>query len=251
MKIDKVRRYIKYLDQNRFINMSDFSKVTRCLHNISEYLIDEWLEKCKLSKFWNEATSPNWCVNFFNRSDYRGIGYGSFYHFLKMDNPKKYNEFLKEKDIINVRDIISKIENVDLDDHNDENGYLKDLPADKDFMAIMAPLGKGKTYQLKKLIEKQGHNKKILLVVGRCSLGCEFSYKVFNDMGFTYYKDIEDYKNYDRLVIQVDSLFKLYTVGKEYLDNIFDWLIVDECERIADRLCEITRNKHECMFYFK
>ena len=70
-------------------------------------------------------------------------------------------------------------------------------------------------------------------------------------MGFTYYKDIEDYKNCDRLVIQVDSLFKLYTVGKEYLDNIFDWLIVDECELIADRLCEITRNKHECTFYFK
>ena len=43
MKIDKVRRYIKYLDQNRFNNMSDFSKDTRCLHNISEYLIDEWL----------------------------------------------------------------------------------------------------------------------------------------------------------------------------------------------------------------
>ena len=33
-------------------------------------------------------------------------------------------------------------------------------------------------------------------------------------MGFTYYKDVEDYKNCDRLVIQADSLFKLYTAGK-------------------------------------
>ena len=70
-------------------------------------------------------------------------------------------------------------------------------------------------------------------------------------MGFTYYKDIEDYKNCDRLVIYADSLFKLCTAGKEYLDNIFDWLIVDECELIADRLCEITNNNYECLFYFK
>ena len=70
-------------------------------------------------------------------------------------------------------------------------------------------------------------------------------------MGFTHYTDVEDYKNFDRLVTQADSLFKLYTAGKEYLDNIFDWLIVEECDLISDRLCEITNNKYECLFYFK
>ena len=169
---------------------------------------------------------------------------------LKQDNSKMYEEFIKEKEIIDVDDIISKIQHVDIDSHHDENGFLKELPADKPFLAVISPLGSGKTYQIKKLIEKHGITKKILLVVGRCSLGCEFTYKVFKDLGFEYYKDKTDFKNCQRLVIQVDSLFKLYTNGSDHLDNIFDWLIVDECELIADRLCEINKNKHECMFYF-
>ena len=249
-QIDKVKKYIKYLDQNRFNNMTDFYKVTSCIHNISETLIDEWLEKCKQSIHWKEETSYDWCINFFHNSSYKSIGFGSFCHFLKTDNPKMYDEFLKEKDIIDVSDIISKIDRVDLDNHNDDKGYLKELPLNKDYMAIISPLGSGKTYQIKQLIEKQGNDKKILLVVGRCSLGCEFTYKVFKDLGFKYYKDVKDFKECDRLVIQVDSLCKLFTKGYEYLDNIFDWLVVDECELIADRLCEISSNKHECLFYF-
>ena len=69
---------------------------------------------------------------------------------------------------------------------------------------------------------------------------------MFKDLGFEYYKDTTDFKTCHRLVIQVDSLFKLYTEGSEHLDNIIDWLIVDECELIAYQLSE----KHECMFYF-
>ena len=72
---------------------------------------------------------------------------------LKQDNPKKYKEFIKEKDIINVDDIISKVEHIDIDNYHDENGYLKELPADKHFMAVISPMASGKTYQIKKLIQ--------------------------------------------------------------------------------------------------
>ena len=94
-QINKVKRYVQYLDTNRFNNMSDFSKITRCLHNISGDLIDVWMEKCKLSILWNKDTSYGWCINFFNISNYKSVGLGSFYHYFKIDNPEKYNEFLK------------------------------------------------------------------------------------------------------------------------------------------------------------
>ena len=42
-----------------------------------------------------------------------------------------------------------------------------------------------------------------------------------------------------------------YIKGSEHLDNIFDWLIVDEAELILDRLCQINKNKSECLYYFK
>ena len=249
-QIDKVKRYIKYLDINRFHNMSDFSKVTRCIHSISDTLIDEFLEKCKCSKLWKEQTSLEWCTNFFNNADFKSIGYGTFCYMLQKDDKKKFKEFIKEKEIIKVDDIISRIEHVDLDNYNDEKGYLKEIPNDKPFLAIQSPLGSGKTYQIKKLIEKHGVNKKIILVVGRCSLGMEFTYNIFKNLGFEYYKDKTNLTNCKRLVIQVDSLCKLFTIGSSKLDNIFDWLIVDEAELIADRLCEISKNKNECIFYF-
>ena len=72
---------------------------------------------------------------------------------------------------------------------------MKELPADKNFLAVISPLGSGKTFQIKNLIEEHGKKKKILLVVGRCSLGCEFTYKVFKDLGFEYYKDVSNIRN--------------------------------------------------------
>ena len=143
--------------------MKDFSKVTRCLHGISDTLIKEWLEKCKFSIFWNESTSEQWCRNYFKISDFKSVGYGTFCFMLKQDNPKKYEEFVREKEIIIVDDIISKIKNVDLDNYYDDKGYLKELPVDKNVLAVISPLGSGKTFQIKKLIEEHGKRRKFLL----------------------------------------------------------------------------------------
>ena len=205
-------------------------------------LINVKIAYCGMKK-----TSNSWCRNFFKNIEFKSVGYGTFCNMLKQDNPKMYKEFIQEKDIINVDDIISKVEHVDIDNYHDENGYLKELPVDKNFMAVISPMASGKTCQIKKLPEKHGTNKKILIVVGRCSLGCEFAYKLFKDLNFQYYKDLTDFKNCQRLVIQVDSLYKLYTKGSDHLDNIFDWIIVDEAELILDRLCQINKNKSECL----
>ena len=124
-QIDKVRKFIQYLDQNRFNNMKDFSKVTCCIRCISETLIDEWLNKCKNSILWNEKTSNLWCRNFFKNIAFKSVGYGTFCNMLKQDNPKIYKEFIKEKDIINVDDIISKVEHIDIDNYHDENGFFE------------------------------------------------------------------------------------------------------------------------------
>ena len=64
-QIEKVGKYIQYLNPERFNNMKDFSIVTRCLHGISETLIDEWLGMCKKSILWNEKTSGKWCRKYF------------------------------------------------------------------------------------------------------------------------------------------------------------------------------------------
>ena len=84
---------------------------------------------------------------------------------LKQDNPKKCKEFIQEKEFRNVDDRISKIQHVDIDNYHDENGYLKELPSNKSFLAVISPLGSGKTYQIKKLIEQHGNNEKYWLLL--------------------------------------------------------------------------------------
>ena len=249
-QIEKVKRYIQYLNPERFNNMKDFAQVTMSLSCVSDTLIDEWLDLCRTSKLWNEQTSLKWCTNFYKTVNYKHHTINSFVYLLKEDNNAKFEEFRREKEIIDTKDITSSLQHVDLDNHHDERGYLKYLPYDKPFIAVQSPLGSGKTYQIKKLIEKCGNNKTILLVVGRCSLGMEFTYKVFKDLGFEYYKDVEDIKNCQRLVIQVDSIFKMYDKSSPAL-NIFDWIIVDEAELIADRLCEVDdKNRQDIFYYF-
>ena len=39
---------------------------------------------------------------------------------------------------------------MDLDNYHDEKGYLKELPADKNYLAVISPLWSGKTFQIKK-----------------------------------------------------------------------------------------------------
>ena len=105
--------------------MKDFSKVTCCIRCISETLIDEWFDKCKNSILWNEKTSKSWCRNVFKDIAFKSVGYGTFCNMLKPHNPKMYKRFIKEKDIINVDDIISKVEHVDIDNYHDENGFFE------------------------------------------------------------------------------------------------------------------------------
>ena len=63
--------------------MKDFSIVTRCLHGISETLIDEWLGMCKKSILWNEKTSDKWCRKYFKNADFKGVNYGTFCYLLE------------------------------------------------------------------------------------------------------------------------------------------------------------------------
>ena len=111
--------------------MGDFSKVTLCIRCISETLIDEWLEQCKKSILRNEKPQISGAETF---------QYRKFCNMLKQDNPKMCQEFIKKKDIINVDYITPKVEHDDIDNYHDEQGYLKELPADKHFMTVISTM---------------------------------------------------------------------------------------------------------------
>lgn len=173
-------------------------------------------------------------------------------NLIKKDNINIYNKYFNNKrnqpSDININHVLDEVsgEAVNYNNHCDELGRLLPLPQSK-FMGIISPLGSGKTYQIRQYINKYYQNKKVLIMTGRVSLAQEFS-RLFSD--FEMYKDISGDINSNKLIIQVDSLFKLIT--KNGLIKKYDLVILDEVELLLNRLCEVSKDEKQAIFkYFQ
>jgi hypothetical protein len=259
--VNMVKLSIPYLDKKRFINYDDFIKLTICLKNISIDLFDIYNKYNKLHYAgYDKKYTYDIFHNIANKSYERKLTLKTFIYWLKLDNPNNQEEIKKIWDFDKIRinneitELIGELESEEYDiyDHYDkESGYMLPLPYDKNFMAVKSGLGSGKTYQIKKLIENYGKDKKILFIVGRQSLGLEIANNLLRDLKFTYYKDVNDFTTVKNLVIQIDSLGKL--INKENGNLIyFDWIICDEIELLMSRVIEVNKNNQDsCFTYFE
>ena len=135
-----------------------------------------------------------------------------------------------------------------MDDYQNENGYLRDIPTDLPSALIDSHLGTGKTTQIKRLIKAQSakrseplklvksklkarvepvNQSSILIITPRIT----FSQSMYNDYGvdndFKLYSDIKgDLIDENRLFIQVESLWRLENRSG------YDYIIMDEIESI-------------------
>ena len=136
-----------------------------------------------------------------------------------------------------------------LDDHQDEQGYLREIPATLTSVLVESHLGTGKTTRIKQLIKGQSHRRSepLKLVKSKSKIKAEpvkqssilvitpritFSQNMFNDYGvendFKLYSDNNkgDLIDENRLFIQVESLWRLENRSS------YDYIILDEIESI-------------------
>jgi hypothetical protein len=135
-----------------------------------------------------------------------------------------------------------------LDDHQNEQGYLRDIPTTLTSVLVESHLGTGKTTQIKKLIKGQTHRRSepLKLVKSKTKTKTEhikqssilvicpritFSQNMYNDYGvdndFKLYSDIKgDLSDENRLFIQMESLHRLENRAS------YDYIILDEIESI-------------------
>ena len=248
-QINIVNNNIKYLSIDRFNNYMDFFKVTATLTNISDILKDEWLKMCMLSKLWKKSTSLKWCSDYWESMYYKKYTIKTFYYFLKIDAPHIFKLLTNQKKIIDVSEIMSPLTQIDLDNYHDDKGMLKEF-TDNNFLVIKSPMGSGKTYQLREYIKMKGKNKKIIILTPRVTLANEFMFKIFEGLGFKIYNDKTlDIINCEKLIIQVDSLHRMYKTGENII-SLFDWVILDELEMLFNRMTEIEeKHSNECFIY--
>ena len=92
---------ITLLSDNRAVDYNTWSAVAFCLHNISRNLLNTFIEfsaradnitpgtfsgKTSITKFWHKINLKQ-----------KTIGIGSLYHWAKIDNPKRFEEFINMK----------------------------------------------------------------------------------------------------------------------------------------------------------
>ena len=106
---------------------------------------------------------------------------------------------------------------------------------------IKANIGSGKTTQLLNYIKDKND---VIYVTPRVTLADEFYDKLKND-GYQHYQDVKDFSKTNKLIIQIDSLFKT-----EFPYKI---AVFDEIETTLSYLVDnnIMKNKSDVIFYLK
>ena len=115
-----------------------------------------------------------------------------------------------------------------------DNKFCQEFPNVKT-LCVRSPMGSGKTFQMRRMLEniydfEQGsvkHHKtgRVLMLSFRKS----FTQEMSKNLGFANYLEVQNLREQDRLIIQVDSLYKI--CGCKY-----DLLICDEIESIMEQL---------------
>lgn len=92
--LEKAKKYISIMSENRASSYSDWMQVGWALYNISEGSEDGlnlWLEfSSKCQEKFNEAN----CVSVWDKMERRNMTIGTLAHFAKEDNPIEYNKII-------------------------------------------------------------------------------------------------------------------------------------------------------------
>lgn len=114
------------------------------------------------------------------------------------------------------------------------------LEDDYKLLCVKSPMGTGKTYMMGNIIEKNSEKfKRILWITHRITLTKQI-YGSFKKYGFTTYLDKEgNLGECDRIIVQLDSLERLFTIdvtdeGCEISIPKYDLVVIDETESLLN-----------------
>ena len=200
--------------------------------NSTHYENDEYI----INKYENEIKKKSYTIN-------------TFYYWLKQDNPKAYQQYLKNKkmdkllvDVIEINDeYLLEINDDELNNDTIINNKIKEFVSNESIKSfnLKSTYNTGKTQFMKTIIKKYNF-KKILWVTYRQSLTNDIKGN-FKELEFKSYMD--GIYNANRQIIQLESLLKIgeYEFFDEEIDiPSYDLVILDEIEGI---LSHVTNDK--------
>lgn len=141
---------------------------------------------------------------------------------IEMDKTAFYNSFGEKKNFkIKAKIMLDK--------------WVRPINTDKKNIIIRAYMGKGKTTSVKAYLERYPE-KSVLFLTSRRSFATSLKSSL---EGFVSYLDVKNLNKFNRLIIQVESLYKI--------NRSYDILVIDECESILTQMTSIKTHKENIL----
>lgn len=247
-ELDKIKSYFYLLSVDRVNDYNEWYKLGCLIKSL--YFEDGLTLFLELSKKSKHYETDEYIINTFNNIKYLNYTINTFYFILKHDNPKEYfklvkNNFKKLDEITPEKVIINSeyLSNIDDDlnlttilNENINNFFNSNIKT----LSIKSPYDTGKTQLLKKIIRKYEPTK-ILMLSYRITLSQDLTGNFKNEFNFKSYMEDKNYKQSDRIIIQLESLLKLRKEVLFFDENevnyevpSYDLIIIDEIESILN-----------------
>lgn len=228
--------------------------MTRQINNSEEafLLFDEYSRK--VPKYKNNLEYDN-RIAFYGKDDYdHDFDENGILYICKKLDYKTFKKFLSKLYVSKYENEFNQIERHYLFpvkgsvDYQDNIGLFRDWMQFYKYLLIKSAYGTGKTFSIKELIKLYGY-KKILFVSYRKSITKSFTSELKNFEFKSYLDKSLDVNEVDRLLIQIDSIEKLYQIDEItqlIKNNDYDLVVLDECESILSHLSFEKINQFTC-----
>ena len=220
-----------YLIPNKAQNRAVFMSIGYCLRNVGGTQ-EDWREWAKLS---SKYTLGSQIQNFSSfQTGERAYQVSFFKRLAQKAHPYYFDEGQRilhqeylQPNYKNMRIVEEDCEFVSQEYTIHENNIL----SNERLILLVARLGGGKTVAIKRLIEEKQY-KRVLFISPRTS----FSYFVAEEFGLSVYLDTNVNLKSDKLVISVESLWKLADEGVKP----YDLIVLDEIEANLSVFSSVT-----------
>jgi len=253
-ELEKMKSYFGFLSVDRVNNYNEWFKLG-CL--IKSLYFEDGLELfLELSRNSKHYETDEYIINTYDKIKYLNYTINTFYFILKHDNPKEYFKLVKNN--------FNNLDEVTPDKITINSEYLSDIDDELNLptvlnvninnffnsniktLSIKSAYDTGKTQLLKKIIRKYEPTR-ILMLSYRITLSQDLTGNFKNEFKFKSYMEDKNYKQSDRIIIQLESLLKL---RKEiiFIDEneinydvpAYDLIIIDEIESILNHFISPT-----------
>ena len=234
-KSDGLTYYLDSIPNSAKVDRVIWKMVGWCISKITKNSVEGLELWAKWTSGYKATTKEDLMEEYNSHNAEKGYGWSTLYNMARIFNKSMEKNDSLFDPLFDDRETFNVEKQVINSRYNGQKVDVKELVKNNDVIAIKAPMGCGKSYDLKQLFnERDSYGDYKYKSI--CYYSCKRAFASsmihdFSQYGFINYLDVEykqDIMEKDRIICSVESI--------HYCRDKYDIVIIDESESIADNL---------------